>query len=587
MDYNLNNKEEKTGLLKTIKSFNLFISGEIKAMGLALTMVIVTSLTSILGPKLQGDALDDLLSNRDLNTLLAFVGLMALVYIIGALASFLQIYITGKLGQRVLFKLRNVIFNKLQMLPLAFFNANRGGDLISRINNDTDKVNSFLSEYLIRLLGSIFVLVGIAISMFVLNIQLAAVTLSVTVILFVITQVISPILKRLNRVSLDATGNLSAQIQEGLSAFKVIIAFNRRDYFADKFQEFNEKNYLASIKADIASQFLKPIYDLASSAAQVIVVVYGLSLVTRGEITFGLLFTFFTYTQRFYDPLRMMAQIWSNVQLALAAWSRINQVLKLESNLRVVESSSNTDSGSQSINAIEFEDVNFGYQNEDPILKNVNLELEKGKTYALVGPTGGGKSTTASLMVRLYDPTNGVIKFWGNDIKSYPFEELANRIGFILQDPLLFTGTVGQNIRYGNNELASLSDQELLDRLKEAGLSDFIEKFDNGLETAINNNAENISLGQKQIISFIRIILRNPDLLILDEATANIDTVTEELLQNIINKLPKKTTKVVIAHRLNTIKKADQIFFVNNGSIEKAKDFKNVESLILKQKRSS
>lgn len=587
MDYNLNNKEEKTGLLKTIKSFNLFISGEIKAMGLALTMVIVTSLTSILGPKLQGDALDDLLSNRDLNTLLAFVGLMALVYIIGALASFLQIYITGKLGQRVLFKLRNVIFNKLQMLPLAFFNANRGGDLISRINNDTDKVNSFLSEYLIRLLGSIFVLVGIAISMFVLNIQLAAVTLSVTVILFVITQVISPILKRLNRVSLDATGNLSAQIQEGLSAFKVIIAFNRRDYFADKFQEFNEKNYLASIKADIASQFLKPIYDLASSAAQVIVVVYGLSLVTSGEITFGLLFTFFTYTQRFYDPLRMMAQIWSNVQLALAAWSRINQVLKLESNLRVVESSSNTDSGSQSINAIEFEDVNFGYQNEDPILKNVNLELEKGKTYALVGPTGGGKSTTASLMVRLYDPTNGVIKFWGNDIKSYPFEELANRIGFILQDPLLFTGTVGQNIRYGNNELASLSDQELLDRLKEAGLSDFIEKFDNGLETAINNNAENISLGQKQIISFIRIILRNPDLLILDEATANIDTVTEELLQNIINKLPKKTTKVVIAHRLNTIKKADQIFFVNNGSIEKAKDFKNVESLILKQKRSS
>ncbi len=587
MDYNLNNKEEKTGLLKTIKSFNLFISGEIKAMGLALTMVIVTSLTSILGPKLQGDALDDLLSNRDLNTLLAFVGLMALVYIIGALASFLQIYITGKLGQRVLFKLRNVIFNKLQMLPLAFFNANRGGDLISRINNDTDKVNSFLSEYLIRLLGSIFVLVGIAISMFVLNIQLAAVTLSVTVILFVITQVISPILKRLNRVSLDATGNLSAQIQEGLSAFKVIIAFNRRDYFADKFQEFNEKNYLASIKADIASQFLKPIYDLASSAAQVIVVVYGLSLVTRGEITFGLLFTFFTYTQRFYDPLRMMAQIWSNVQLALAAWSRINQVLKLESNLRVVESSSNTDTGSQSINAIEFEDVNFGYQNEDPILKNVNLELEKGKTYALVGPTGGGKSTTASLMVRLYDPTSGVINFWGKDIKSYSFKELSNRIGFILQDPLLFTGTVGENIRYGNNELASLSDQELLDRLKEAGLSDFIEKFDSGLETAINNNAENISLGQKQIISFIRIILRNPDLLILDEATANIDTVTEELLQNIINKLPKKTTKVIIAHRLNTIKKADQIFFVNNGSIEKAKDFKNVESLILKQKRSS
>lgn len=585
MEYQLNNKEDKSSIIKTLKSFNDFIGGEIKAIGAGLFFVLINSIANIIGPKLQGDALDSLLQNRDLNNLLNFVALMAIIYIIGALASYLQIFITGKLGQRVLFKLRSALFAKLQSLPLSFFNANKAGDLISRINNDTDRVNSFMSEYLVRLLGSVFILVGIAAYMIYLNPKLAGVTLSVTLILFIITQLISPILKRLNRVSLDATGNLSSQIQEGLNAFKVIIAFNRRDYFENKFQEFNEKNYLASVRAGIASQSLKPIYDLASNAAQLIVVVYGLSMVLNGELSFGILFTFFTYTQRFYDPLRMMAEIWSNVQLGLAAWSRIQDILSLKSNLPILEDNSLTNEDSEHI--IKFKNVSFGYDSDNLILKDINFDLVKGKTYALVGPTGGGKSTTASLMARLYDPTSGVLEFFGKDIRTFDPQELASRIGFILQEPLLFTASIGDNIRYGNSKLANLSNQELHKRLEELKLENFIDKFEKGLDTEISGNAENISLGQKQIISFIRTILREPEVLILDEATANIDTVTEELLQDIINKLPKQTTKVIIAHRLNTIKKADQIYFVNSGKIDAAKDFASVESLILNQKRSS
>lgn len=587
MNYKLDNSEgEKTGFFKTIKGFNQFIVGEKKAMAWALFFVIISSITAILGPKIQGDALDDLLINRDLNSLLGFVGLMAVVYIIGALASYGQILVTGRLGQRVLFKLRDTVFKKLQSLPLAFFNANRGGDLISRINNDTDKVNSFLSEYLIRLIGSVFILVGIAISMLVLNIQLALVTLSVTLILFIITQVLSPLLKRLNRGSLDANGNLSSQISEGLSAFKVIIAFNRRDYFEDRFQEYNDKNYMASVRADIANQSLKPIYDLASNAAQIIVIVYGLSLITSGSITFGVLFTFFTYTQRFYDPLKIIATIWSNVQLAMAAWSRIEDISRMENNLHVV-SDLPVNTLQNSDNIIKFNNVSFAYDAENQIITDISLDLKKGKTYALVGPTGGGKSTTASLMARLYDPTRGTIEFLGKDIRSYAPEELASKIGFILQDPLLFTGSVGENIKYGNGKLSNLNNEELHEELKSAGLDSFVDKFENGLDTIISNNAENISLGQKQIISFIRIILRRPELLILDEATANIDTVTESLLQNIINKLPKETSKVIIAHRLNTINKADEIFFVNSGRIDKTTNFESVQDLILNQKRNS
>lgn len=587
MNYKLNNnEEEKTGFVKTIKGFSGFISGELRPLMLALFFVVISSIANILGPKIQGDALDNLLTNRDLNNLLSFVLLMAGVYIVGSIASYGQILVTGRLGQRVLFKLRNSVFNKLQSLPLAFFNANRGGDLISRINNDTDKVNSFLSEYLIRLIGSVFILVGIAISMLLLNVQLALVTLSVTLILFVITQVISPLLKRLNRISLDATGNLSSQIQEGLSAFKVIIAFDRRDYFEDRFQEYNEKNYLASVKADIANQSLKPIYDLASNAAQIIVIVYGLTLIQEGNLTFGILFTFFTYTQRFYDPLRIIASIWSNVQLAMAAWSRIQEIQNMNSNLKVIESTQDQSVGSAN-DIVTFKNVSFGYDQDNPILKDINIELEKGKTYALVGPTGGGKSTTAALMARLYDPTSGTIEFYNKDIRSYRPEELSEKIGFILQDPLLFTGTVDENIKYGNPLLTNMTPEDLYNELKKVGLEKFIDKFEKGLETEINNNAENISLGQKQIISFIRTILRKPELLILDEATANIDTVTEELLQDIINKLPKDTAKVIIAHRLNTIKKADQIFFVNSGQIDKAKDYESVQDMILNQKRNS
>lgn len=235
---------------------------------------------------------------------------------------------------------------------------------------------------------------------------------------------------------------------------------------------------------------------------------------------------------------------------------------------------------------MQFINVDFGYDTEKLILKNVCLTLEKGKTYALVGPTGGGKSTTASLMIRLYDPLEGVVEFKDRDIRSFTAEELSKSIGFILQEPFLFTGTVGYNIKYGNSDLEKITDKELETILSEKGLDILTSKFENGLETEIHDNSENISLGQKQIIAFIRILLRAPELLILDEATANIDTVTEKLLSDIIEKLPKTTTKVIIAHRLNTIKDADEIIFVSGGRIEPAIQFDEIEKRLGKSKVS-
>ena len=236
---------------------------------------------------------------------------------------------------------------------------------------------------------------------------------------------------------------------------------------------------------------------------------------------------------------------------------------------------------------IEFKNVSFGYTEDKMILKHVNLKFLKGKTYALVGPTGGGKSTTAALMVRLYDPNEGIVEFKNKDIRMFEPAELSKGIGFILQEPFLFTGTVAQNIAYGNPDFEVIGEKELEMFIEAEGLSKLLERFENGLKTEVSDNSQNISLGQKQLVAFMRILLRKPELLIMDEATANIDTVTEQHLSEIISKLPKETTKVIIAHRLNTIKDADEIVFINNGIVKPSMTFDQAINLIDSSKRNS
>jgi len=278
-----------------------------------------------------------------------------------------------------------------------------------------------------------------------------------------------------------------------------------------------------------------------------------------------------------------MASILASAQTALAGWNRIFEILHLSSDMPILPETTTKETTS----VMHFTNVSFKYEGSHWILKDVNFNFCHGKTYAIVGPTGGGKSTLASLMSRLYDPQKGTVYLEGRDIKTYQSDQLSQKIGFILQDQFLFTGTVGENIVYGNPEFSVYSETRLKKILKDLDLEILINKFDKGLDTAVTPTTETISLGQKQLISFIRAIIRKPDLLIMDEATANIDTVTEGLLQTIIDKLPSETTKVIIAHRLNTIKKADEIYFVNNGSIETAKTFEKSIELITHSQRNT
>lgn len=570
----------------TLQSLLPLLAGEQRILLYAAGATLVNTAINLTAPLIIAHVIDTYIVTRQFSGVLLFAGILLLLYILGLFTSYTQTRLMGGVGQRVLFILRTNIFTKLEELPVAFFHANKTGDLISRINNDTDKLNQFFSQTLVQFVGSIVIMIGAGIFLLTLNIQLGAAALAPALLLFVFTQALSPWVKRKNASSLTATGGLSAEIAESLTNFKVVVAFNRRDFFRSRFASTNEENYTNAVSAGIANNTFTPIYGLFSHMAQLIVIVLGAYLITSGHFTLGLLIGFLSYVNNFYNPLRQIAALWSNFQVALAGWDRIAAILEMKNDMQVLPHTPLTTKATHTA-LLEFTDVSFSYTSKNIILHNANFILERGKTYALVGPTGGGKTTTASLMARLYDPTVGTIHLHGRDLRTYEPSERAQKIGFILQEPILFSGTVRDNILYGNEAYAHLEPEKLTKVLTEAGLASLLTRFDCGLDANVATLGDALSLGQKQLIAFMRAVLRNPELLILDEATANIDTVTEQLLEEILAKLPKTTTKVVIAHRLYTIENADEIFFINGGEITPAGSMEHAVDLLLYGKRRS
>jgi len=586
MNYNLNqlsHKQEKQSTYQALKRLLKLISNERKNLWLALLAILVNSGLLLLGPLLVGHTIDKYIRTKQFHGVLLFGGILLVMYLIAMVTGYLQTKLMGSIGQRMLHTLRNAIFNKLQELPVSFFNQNKAGDLISRVNNDTDKLNQFFSQSLMQFIGSIVTMIGAGFFLLTINFELGAAALSPAVIIVLFTVILSPWVKRKNAKNMQSVGGMSAEIQESLNNFKVIIAFNRRDYFRKRFDEANKENYKTAIGAGLANNIFVPVYGLLSSTAQLIVLLFGIYLISIGNFSLGLLVSYISYCTNFYNPLRQLAALWTSFQVAMAGWDRISQILLLETNLTQVEGDKSVTSDA----LLEFKNVHFSYDDSKEILHNINLKFEKGKTYALIGPTGGGKTTTASLISRLYDATKGTVLLNGKDIRSFSAEERTQKIGFILQEPFLFTGTVKDNILYGNSKYKEVGDDELKKIIEDANLNALLAIFDEGLNTQITSGADSISLGQKQLIAFMRAVLRNPELLILDEATANIDTITEQLLSSILDKLSKETTLVIIAHRLNTIENADEIYFVNEGEVQKAGTLNDALNMLLEGKRVS
>ena len=587
-NYNLNIKSEdrpaeKAGAWITLKRLMTLVGQERRNMYIAMIFIFINSGLILTAPYLIGQTVDRFIVTHQYGGVIRNSIILFAVFCVAMGSGYAQAQLMGRVGQRMLYNLRNNIFRKLQELPIDFFNQNKAGDLISRLNNDTDKINQFFSQSLVQFMASLFAMTGAVVFLISINWKLALASLMPAVVLLIFTRFVSPWVRKRNAVSMKSTGNLSAEIQESLNNFKVIVAFNRRDYFRRKFEEVNAENYHNATRAGIANNVFMPVYGFFSNIGQMIVLVMGIYMISAGEFSVGLLISFLAYILQFYNPLRQIAALWANFQVALAGWDRISHILSMESNLKLLPPKPLQMDES----LVSFRNVTFSYTPDKEILHNVSFELKAGMTYAFVGPTGGGKTTTASLMDRLYDTSSGQILLYGMDIRSIDPATLAAKIGFILQEPVLFTGTIRDNILYGNECFMPLSDEELMLEMKEVGLDGLLARFEGGLHAEIKPTGESLSLGQKQIIAFIRAVIRRPNLLILDEATANIDTVTEQLLDEILRKLPKTTTKIIIAHRMNTIESADEIFFINSGSITRAGSFKEAVSLLLQGKRES
>ena len=587
MDYTLKTSAEGEKTLgSATRALAPLLAEERSNLIIAVICVIGSSIANLLGPAIVARVIDTAMARADYALLLRYAGLLALVYLASLGTSYLQTLRMGTAGRNVLYKLRNALFTKLSNLPIAFFAQNRAGDLISRVNSDTDKINQFFAQALMQFFGSAFLITGAGILLMALNWRLGLAALAPALVILVITRLASPWVKRTNRAGLDAQGALAGDISESLANFKVILAFGRTDYFKEKFDQANQRNFRASIKAGIASGLFMPLYTLAGSAASILVLALGVWLIGQGGLTVGLLIGYLLYVTAFYNPLRGLAAVWSSLQMAMAALDRVSEVLGLKTDLVPVPDAPDAPGGGTGA-LLVFDHVGFSYPNGKDVLVDVNLALERGKTYALVGPTGGGKTTTAMLMARLYDPSRGAVYLDGRDIRTFTAAERAARIGFILQEPVLFSGTVRDNITYGHEALGAMSDEALLAHLASRGLAEFAGRFNGGHGAVIGGAGESLSLGQKQLVAFLRAVLREPDILILDEATANIDTVTEQLLEEVLDRLPAATTKVIIAHRLNTIRSADDIFFVGGGALTEAGSMAHAMDMLLNTKRAS
>lgn len=585
-------------ILSAIKEFTRFIKGDAGKLPLAFLVIVIDSVASVITPYLVARAVDDYISVGNIIGLRNLLFILSGIYLVTVFTGYLQGMLMGIVSQRTLYRLREALFQKLQELPIAFFNQNKAGDLMSRINYDADKINQFLSEWVARFVGIMSIVLGIGIFVFFINTKLAIAMLSMVIILFILTRGLSGWVNRKNKKSLTALGNFNSAIQENITNFRVVVAYNKRDYFKSYLNQTNLENRKTTAESDMATRIFEPMYEFAGAISLISVIAYGIHLISIGQATVGVLIAFISYTQRFYDPLRTLSIIFGSLQSSLAAWTRITEIFNMKDNLEVLPQVSTSDNNQLPHDAknlrLELRDISFSYIENQYVLENVSLKFEAGKTYALVGPTGGGKSTLVSIMSRLYDPDSGSVILDGKDIRTYSKDERAKRVSVILQEPILFSGTVADNIRYGNSQLSLLgnsddiTDEALEANLKAQGFEEVIKRFENGLATKIEQSAGGgLSLGQKQLISFMRAILRKPEILILDEATANIDTVTESILEKALNALPEDTTKVIIAHRLNTIREADQIMFVNGHHVTLAGGLDEAINLIENAKRKS
>jgi ABC-type multidrug transport system fused ATPase/permease subunit len=531
-----------------------------------LLMLVVTGFTLLI-PYLLKVALDEPITNRDIPGLLRVSLYLAGAYLGLFLASMGQRYLLTWVGQHVLTNLRSALFNHLQRLSLSYHDTHIVGVTVSRVINDVAEINDLLSQGLITLIGDLLVLAGTVIVMLTMNAPLALYSFTVIPLMMLATYIFSRKARDAYRETRSRVAAVVGDLAEDLSAMRVIQAFAQESATQQRFQRINDANRRAQIDAMSLSFTFLPTVDLLGMLATALVLWFGAQAVTRGEVTVGVLMAFLAYVTRFFQPIQELSRLYTTMQSAMAGGEQVLRLLDtpIEVNDRPGALEMPPIRGE-----IEFDQVTFRYRPNTPeVLHDVSLRLAAGQTLALVGPTGAGKTSIANLIARFYDVTGGVVRIDGIDVRDVTQRSLRAQTGLVPQDPFLFSGTIADNIRFGTVRPGQppATDEAVRQAAALANAAEFIEALPLGYETRILEGGVNLSLGQRQLICIARAVLANPRILILDEATANVDTVTEALIQAALERLLAGRTAVVIAHRLSTVRNADIICVIDNGKI--------------------
>jgi len=536
------------------------VGGERRGLGFIAVLVLIQAGITVAGPYLIGRAVDAI-GWGDLSLLYVLAVVLAAAYIGEAAINLVQGWMLAGLSQRIVMRLRQSLFDKLQKLPLAYFDSRPHGETMSRLTNDIDNVSTTISQSTIQLMSGAIAIIGSLVMMLVLSPLLTLAALVTVPLVYLLARTITKRTSVMFKEQQAQLGRLNGHIEETISGQEVVKAFNHEERSIRDFEQVNGKLYQAAVKAGIWSGFMMPLLSVINNIGFAAIALTGGVLAVRDIITVGVIASFVGYSRQFVRPLNEMAQIYNVLQAGVAGAERAFEVLDEPEE---TADRPETQPLERPRGHVVFERVSFGYRHDVPIVRDVSFEATPGSSTALVGPTGAGKTTIINLLTRFYDVTGGRILLDGHDLRDYPRERVRASFGIVLQDTYLFSGTIKDNIKYGK---PSATDAEVEAAARLARADVFIQRLQHGYETPLTENGGNLSQGQRQLLAIARVILADPAILILDEATSSVDTRTELHIQEALLAVMKNRTTFIIAHRLSTIRDADTILVLEGGRI--------------------
>ncbi|MFR2529356.1 MAG: ABC transporter ATP-binding protein [Clostridium paraputrificum] len=560
----MSNNEKPKNLKNTLPRLWGLFGREKRFFILIFFLIAADTLILLLVPYLIGKAVDVIsvgVNNVDFTVVKRIIYILISVYVIDSSINLIQGLSMAGISQRIVKNIRKGFFDKLQKLPTSYFDGNLNGDIMSRLTNDIDNISTTISSSISTLMSSSISIIGSLIMMIVLSPILTIAGLITAPLVLILSKTIAKRTKIYFKEQQVALGNLNAHIEESISGLEVIKAFNHEEKIKSAFEDLNRDLRVKGYKAQIWTGYLMPLINVINNFGFAVVALLGGILAVSNMITIGIIASFISYSKQFVRPLNDIANIFNTLQSALAGAERVFEVLDQKEE---VEDKKACKKLKNVRGNVEFKDVSFGYNEDNIVLHDISFKVEEGKSLAIVGATGSGKTTIVNLLTRFYEITEGSITIDGVDIRDYSRDSLRSNFGIVLQDTYLFSGTIKENIMYGKE---AATDLEIISAAKIANAHKFISRLPEGYDTVLSEGGSNLSAGEKQLLAIARAVLSNPTILILDEATSNVDTRTELRIQQAMLNLMKGRTSFIIAHRLSTIRDADSIMVIEDGRI--------------------